>query len=156
MKTCSQCKTEKPLDAFYLLKSGKADGRCKDCRKANARADHWARRDQHLARMKERHQANRDAEIAAMRDRNPTYYLAHREKLLAKHHENRDQALTRMKTARVEMTDYYLRWLICQGSQLKPEDIPAELVAAKREQLTMRRMARQLKGATNESRENSH
>jgi len=97
--------------------------------------------------MKERHKANRDAELAAMRQRNPIYYQANRDKFLAQYQENREQELSRMRAARLDMHDHYLRWLICHGSHLKPDDIPQSLIEAKREQL---RILRELKKENHE------
>ena len=143
MKLCSQCKTEKPLTAFYVMKSGKPDGRCKECRRANAKADHYARREQHLQRMKERHRANRDAEILAMRERNPKYYQDNRERLLEKYRGRREDEVERMRSDRASLADYYVRGLMAQHStSLNGTDLPQPLVDAHREPLKLKRELR--------------
>lgn len=49
------------------------------------------------------------------------------------------------------MSDNYLRQLLVEGTAMRHADIPADVVALKREQLTLRRLARQLMKEINES-----
>lgn len=50
-----------------------------------------------------------------------------------------------MTTKKENLSDSYIRKLLCRGTRLCAEQIPQELVEAKREQLKISRLCKQLK-----------
>lgn len=82
-KTCRTCRIEKPLRQFYLHPNY-ADGHmndCKDCKRAYSREMHWLKRDQILAKKRERYYANWERERAKRRayQQSPRGREVHRE-----------------------------------------------------------------------------
>lgn len=145
MKTCPQCKTEKPIDLFYLMKSGKHDSVCIECKKANSRAEHWANREEKLAQMKARYQSTRatpkkEPITAEAKDKaNKAAKARYRTSKKGREAQARER---QKETA--ELGNRYVRRLLIQKTTLRSADIPQQLVQMKRDELTLRRMARLL------------
>lgn len=84
--------------------------------KARARVDQWvaANRDRYLETKRRYYQANKAALAPAMR--------------------------ARYERMRDELHDYYVASMLCQGTPLRPYEIPPELIEMKRDQLRVHRL----------------
>lgn len=60
MKTCPDCKTDKPLDQFYLFPSGSISDYCKPCHNAKNRAYYQRNKEARKIKLAEWRDANRD------------------------------------------------------------------------------------------------
>lgn len=150
MKTCINCGTSKPFEAFGLYKRSK-DGRtaqCKDCRNTSARAsfDHEAERARyhrdkakHVGRRAAYNEANADtirARVKMWRERNPEHLRVLRRKYVAG------------RVAKAQ--DGYVRALLAgKRGVLKPADVPQALVKLKKQHL---RLCRELGKEDHEDR----
>ena len=120
-KTCYKCKEIKSLDQFYKKSSNKTDmlsGRCKKC--DNALKTAW-------------------------RKKNPKKVKAY-EQGRWRTGNKRETDMARAQKHRDNLTGVYLRELMTKKSiNLRPEDIPEELVELHRASLKLKRELRKLK-----------
>ena len=129
MKTCTKCGEVKALDAFHQSKPGKRHPHCAACALAYAAAYRKANPEKLKAKAK----AIRKANLETYRANGAAYRKANPEK---------KAAIAARSIA--EMRPSYIGVLLgIHVSALTPE-----LIALKREQLEIRRLARQLKQAT--------
>jgi hypothetical protein len=140
-KGCTRCGQVKVLADYHRYSRAK-DGRkvwCKACA---------------LAAAEKRRRENRDkcnAAIKAARAKNPEKYLEMARKWQKAHPEKSREHLQR-DTQKMGET-YLRRLLVAQGFRAF-ENIPAEIVELKRQQIATHRLSRQLKKATHESSKN--
>lgn len=164
-KKCSKCGEVKALNLFPKNKGRKdgLDARCKQCNCDAANAYRAANLE--LVREKDRIRiastapekkrqkwnkwanANRDHVRAYARVEARKLYHDDPEKFRARareyHAANRDMYAGLYKRARQELRDSYVATTL----RMKTADVPPELLALKREQLAIKRMARELKKA---------
>jgi hypothetical protein len=69
MKTCSQCKLPKPLDAFNRASKSR-DGHRSDCRECQKKSNHWhdANKERAKANRKRWHDANKESSEASAQE----------------------------------------------------------------------------------------
>ncbi len=128
MKICARCGIKKSLDCFYK-NSKSADGHtyaCKECKR--------------LARSKD--VAKRDYQ-----KRKVTIRAYYKERYAAGGDSSKTAARLAAKANTESLSDGYIRRLITQRSPLLPRDIPSSLVAVKRLQVQILRLAKE---STNE------
>lgn len=127
-KACTKCGAEFPLSEFWRSprNAGGYATACKSCSKVQHAS--WVGK-------------NKD-----------------RVRCLARKHYERTPAVQRNKLARKSsaicrerLSDSYVKKAIVQGSSLRYSDVTPEMVELKRQQLLIRRLARQLKEKANES-----
>lgn len=125
MKTCVRCRQEKSLDSFYR-NNRSSDGRayaCKECKK--------------LARSKDVSRRNYEK-------RKTTVSAYYKERYASGGDESREASRLAAKAASGELSDAYIRRLITQRSSLLPKNIPSSLVAVKRLQVQILRLAKEI------------
>lgn len=148
-KRCSRCGTVKSLDEFYKNKAA-PDGHQWHCKVCMRRcADEWAvkHREHVNALSRERARKNPGKKAAACR----RWEQANPDKVRKKKREwnarNRAQRNAYDRQASAELRDFYVARQL--GSTVTAA--PPALIELKREQLTVRRLARQLRKAKDES-----
>lgn len=123
MKACSRCGVVKPLEAFSKA-TGYVFGvkaRCKDCEREHMRKYNASA-------------AGREVQKRRVRaPRTPEYF--------SKQSKSRSRRLT----------NDYIKIALTKQLSIRYSEVPNHLIEIKREQLIMRRLARQLKKASNES-----
>ena len=140
-KVCTRCGQVKALADYHRASRAK-DGRkfwCKACA---------------LAAAEKRRRENKDkcnAAIKAAKAKNPEKYLEMARKWLKEHPEKSREQLRRDAQ---RMGETYLRRLLVAQGFRAFENIPAEIVELKRQQIATHRLSRQLKKATHESSKN--
>ena len=142
---CTQCEKLKSLDEFYKRKTNKCGYRnpCIECYKKYV---------------------EKNAE--KIRKTNRKYYLKHQDEICKSQKEyyenNKDRMLNKLKKYREEnreqirerdrkynqkqrdnLTDVYIKNMLTGGNNLKPEDIPQELIEAKRQHLKLKRITKE-------------
>lgn len=175
MKTCPKCKTPKQFSDFYRSKA-KADGLqswCKQCFQQHKRK---AREldGEHIRQLSNADYKRRSANpewVTRVRERQRQWYLKNREKVISWSTNFRNDGKEKPESKakrwkrnaadsrkrRELLADSYVAQLICRRSEvLKPNQIPTELLASKKEQIFLRRLARQLKKALNETITNTN
>lgn len=159
-KRCSKCGEVKTLDCFYLSKTGSL-GRhayCKECAAAYAKKRHpevyastrqtaieravrW--QTENKERYRERYAAWYAASPTA-REKKRDY-----ERLRAAKPSTRSRAQITNLALRERLNDSYIKSvMVANGWFSRHAEVPSELIALKREQLAIKRMARELKKAT--------
>lgn len=162
-KRCGGCQRDLPRSAFAKNKKN-LDGLytyCRDCSAERRRA--WRERNadhvkQYARTYSQEHREQINAKrrgkpasaadrarvvawVAANRDR----YLASKRQYYQAHKTTLAPAMrARYERMRDELHDYYVAAMLCQGTELRPQDIPAELIAMKRDQLRFHRLVASL------------
>lgn len=167
MKTCPDCKQTLPAEAFSAGHT--RDGLYTYCRRCNS-ARTKARTDKNPQAYREknrvRHQANRTAVLEKQRayyQKNKARILArqrlpaevNRAKTIAWRKANSEKVKAWRRRATANLTDDYVRDRLVTKTTLSRDQLTPALVAMKREEITLRRLARQLKKVINESRTNT-
>ena len=126
-KVCNKCAADKKLDLFPKVARGKMGRRavCKACRNIEIAAWHKENAEQVKARLIE-------------------YWKKNAER-------NRAKSSRWLKAASEQLTDQYLVRQLTKTNGIPKGDVTEDLISVKRLQLTARRLARQLKKATDES-----
>lgn len=138
MKTCTKCGETKALEALVMSR-GKPRSFCKACKSAYDAACRAANPEKFSARSAAWNAANAEKVAAYQAAYRAAYYPANFEKIAA-----------RRADYVASLSASYLSSLLgIPTAQLTPE-----LLELKREQLSLRRLARQLKKAANESIDN--
>ena len=136
-KQCCRCLETKPLAAFNL----KPQAACKAC--INLYQVVYRERNRELIREKARTYSR--AKQEERREYLTAYRNTHREKLNANQrvYSSREERKIKDREYAVKrneiLTDGYVRHALSRGTTLKKEDIPPELVEAKRLQIKIRR-----------------
>ncbi len=152
-KACTKCGVLKLLPEFYAhegCKDGHANV-CKLCRRASSKAWRQKNKRKDLESKYRWKENNREKYLAKERERrskNKERYLASHMTWIAK---NPEKAKAMRRAASAKQTERMNDCYVANALRLKKADAPPELLALKREQLTIHRLARQLKEKANES-----
>jgi hypothetical protein len=141
-KMCSKCRILKSKDEFWPDPKSKSGLRshCKGCINQATYASR-KKRPQHYA-----------AEAAKWRESNPTYSKEYWREWYAQNAEKRArQNAEFIQQAQQALPDWYVRRALVSGANLS--DVPPEMIEMKREQLLLRRFARELRAATTNHKE---
>ena len=160
MKTCKKCGKTKPPDDFYTTQAI-----CKCCSKAQVAAYQAANREKVDAYKAAYYAANREkwAEYRAVyRAKDPerqsaysaAYRAQNREKLASYQAAYRAKNLKKVGLRQAKKRDELAPHYVASQLGISLKQAPPELLALKREQLTILRLARKLKKAANESSKN--
>lgn len=146
-KTCAQCGKVRPLLGYFVDKR-KSDGRRSECKACTAeyRAKHKERSAKTERDWRERNRERCARAKAEWKKRNPDLYRA----LIAKYYKaDRERRLEYHKTTRELLKPSY----VANTLGLKTNNVPSELLDLKREQLTLHRLAKQLKQASTNAKD---
>ena len=163
-KACTRCGEVKPLAEYSADKRAKTgtQSTCKLCqaeiRKARREKDHAAAkawRERNAEKVAEKKKKYRQATKLKRRQQERVRYWKdpdkHRNKVAQYRVENYEDVMRRnrerLKQDRENLGPIYVAKVL----GMRKTDVPPTLLAMKQEQLTLRRMARQLRKATNES-----
>ncbi|MDR6216235.1 hypothetical protein [Paracidovorax wautersii] len=161
VKVCSKCAEVKGLEGFPSDRRNKdgAAGDCKDCRKKHKRAwveanreriRAYARTEQVLAKNRAWKAARRDQMSIYRRswyEKNREHCITYASMYLETHPERSEVVAKKRQTESAELADAYVRRVL-SNTGIPAGDAPDWLIALKREQLAIRRMARELKQAS--------
>lgn len=152
MKRCSKCGTDKPLSDFYIKRSSGKErpySACKVCH--NAATRDW------MAANRERTREIQRKAGAVYRQRHPDKFtyalysdekkeqLRRRAKEYAASDEGRRERARRARELIDRLGDSYLKQMLRRAiPHVSASQIPTELVDAKREQLAMKRLTKEL------------
>jgi len=137
-KACTKCGAVKLMTEFHANHS-KTDGRASHCKKCASKSNAEYRK-----KTPEKHRLKGKN----WRDRNPEYLAEYLKAWAARNPDKVRERRRRQSLRDVEqMSPRYVAHIL----KMDMEQITTELIAMKREQLTIRRLARQLKEKANES-----
>lgn len=145
MKTCSHCKTEKPLTEFYSNKSKKNgfSSWCKPCDLEKQKK--WQAANPENRRAANRSWAERNREVN--RKSAAKYYKENKTELLAYHAARHKKTYTKEKGQAHHKGSYarLIDSVVCKALGALVCDVPKELIEAKRLQLQIVRKLKELK-----------
>lgn len=158
-KFCRCCGEVKPITEFAIDKRSKSRRQscCKKCRNAQAKKYRHAKKGadptealradaSEKARLAQRNwrESNRARVIELKRRwmKNNPEKVANGKRNVYK--RRREKLLSAFREAAKNLTDVYVRGLLRKGGGLAVVEIPAELIALKREQVLLKRLAKQL------------
>lgn len=163
-KACTRCGEVKPLTQYAADKRAKTgtQSACKCCQAAirkarrdkdKAAAKAWRERnaDKVAAKRKEYAQATKPKRRQQERARYWQDPDKHRHKVAQYKAENYDDVMRRNRERLKEDRESLGPVYVAKVLGMRPKEVPPPLLAMKQEQLALRRLARQLKKATNES-----
>ena len=154
MKACTKCFIEKPMEDFYQISLPKLrqTSACKACLIARSRKNVLAN--------PELRQDWMMRSSTARKEYRKRYNIDHPDAHKAWVAANLDICRTRSKNAQRSsadrLADGYILHLLTQKTNLARTDIPQALVDAKREQLSIKRLTKQLNQEINNQLENTN
>lgn len=148
MKTCSECRQEKPEAEYRKHSTGHTMRYCNACHLAKRRAQHAAKREERNAQFRARYAANANGLKDKMKAARKTKYAKQgRAALIAWAAANPEKSAEaqrkKMKRGRERLSDYYVRRLLCHPERSAVRKVPTVLIECKRLQLMIERECRE-------------
>lgn len=157
-KNCPDCKSNLPAEAFNLNPRGRLglNTYCKACSAARTRSYVKKNHESVLKKKREYYEANKDKLLEQQRH----YYQKNKPQILEAQRKPPEENRARVKAwaqanpekrrlqgkRRVQnLSANYVRQLIRNNTHLQSEQIPSALIALKRDQMAIKRMASELK-----------
>jgi len=144
IKTCSECKVEKPASEYRKHSDGSTMGYCNECHLAKRRAQHAAKREERNAQFRARYAANANGMKDKYVDVRKKKYAREGRVALATWEQKNPEKVAdahriKAKRGREILSDYYVRRLLTHPDRSTVRDVPAVLIECKRLQLMIER-----------------
>lgn len=142
MRVCAHCQQLKNADAFGT-RNGAPRGTCLTCVSAQSRAASARYREAHPDRVRELNRKYSGMYAASHAKARKKWKVLNPDSV-------RKEARERQRCNVARLADSYIKGVLTARTTLQSSDIPPELVALKREQLSIRRALKQLGAALTE------